>query len=192
MCACVSRPATRGDRAPRGVASACCGRREASGGGGEPLLHAVPSLMCDIGSHTWPGVRDGCTFAFGAERGSVLRAFAHALCAFCAERGSILRAFATCVHLGAERGSLLRACAHAHVQVAQSVGVYSERLRMLLALCAEHGGVRWAGVCAYLCTPFAFCFASGAGDGLRRSRGSVSAATFARNSAARFAASRAW
>ena len=45
---------------------------------------------------------------------------------------------------------------------------------------------------AYLCARFALCLASDAGDGLRRSRGSVSAATLARNSAARFAASRAW
>ena len=45
---------------------------------------------------------------------------------------------------------------------------------------------------AYLCARFALSLASDAGDGLRRSRGSVSAATLARNSAARFAASRAW
>ena len=48
MCACVSWLATRGSGAPGGVTSYIrCGRREASSGGCEPSLRAVPGPMCD-------------------------------------------------------------------------------------------------------------------------------------------------
>ena len=114
MCACVSRPATRGDRAPRGVASACRGRREASGGGGEPSLHAVPSLMCDIGSHAWSCVRDGCALLHLAQSVGVYSERLRMLCVRCAQSVGVF----------SERLRLV--CIWA-----QSAGVYSERVRML-------------------------------------------------------------
>ena len=112
--ACVSRPATRGDGAPRGVASACCGRREASGGGGEPSPHAVPSLMCDIGSHAWPCVRDWCARLHLAQSVGVYSERLRMLCV----------RFAQSVGVFSERLRLV--CIWA-----QSAGVYSERVRML-------------------------------------------------------------
>jgi hypothetical protein len=88
----------------------------------------------------------------------------------------------------AERWSGLRAFASAHVHRAQSVGVYSERVRVLRVLWAERGGWRWR---AHLCVRPPFCPLSAAGDGLPLCLGSLCAAMLARKSAARVAASTA-
>ena len=117
MCACVSQPATRGDRAPRGVASACRGQREASGSGGEPSLHAVPSLMCDIGSHAWPCVRDGCALLHLAQSVGVYSERLRMLCVRCAQSVGVFSERLRLVCTRARRGTLRRGTLPAHERV---------------------------------------------------------------------------
>ena len=168
------------------MASACCGRREASGGGGEPSPHAVLALcvtsarthghVCVIGVHV-------CIWRRAWE-------FTPSVCACCV---CVLR------RAWEYTPGVCDLCA-----LWQSAGVYSERLRMLtcnvrsalecIRACAHatcFGGRAWGlgSACAHLCVRFAFCPASAEGDGLRRCRGSFSADMPARNSAACFAAS---